>query len=263
MRNNSRGPLGYLPPKYANKQIATQATAAIETLIETIGSACEKSEGEGGSALLRIMVFEATLFVDAAQLAIEGHKRGNNRPAFVLQRCLFEYVNRAAAYRRGIVDAETAWKAIVHRVAEDERQAGGGARKPAVESDYQRWKEQEKTVRPTEPSFEVILKAIFDMGSDEDQKLVYQRYRRPGIFAHGALGAVDDMFLPGLDGDRLADRSLSIDPDAQLIVIAYLAYEFSCSFNEQCSLELGETLASLHDSIHSSGLRHNARRNNA
>lgn len=258
-----RWPLGYKPPKYASNDLCALARDAVELLSAAVECAIENSWQVGGSALLRLMVLEATLFIDVLRLLIEGHKRGNNRAAFALQRSLFEYLYRSAAFRLGLVDPDATWSASVHRIAEDERQAGGGVRSSIVDAQYNEWKARQQTGRPSERSFESLLKELFDMTSPEDEKYIYQRYRRPGIFAHGALGAIDDVFMPRQGFDSLADTALTIDPDAQLIAVSKLTHQFCKLFSDAFELKMNQQTDAFESRIKATEIKHTKRRKHA
>jgi hypothetical protein len=96
------------------------------------------------------------------------------------------------------------------------------------------------------------------MTSSDNERYVYHRYRRPGIFAHGQLGTIDDVFVG--QGTELADRALTIDPDAQLIGIAQLTSAFCEVFNDEFDLGMKGTIDVLDARIESSIMAHNDRR---
>lgn len=236
------------------------AESAIGILQNTRDEAIARSAQSGkGSGLLKLIVMQSVLFIEAAKLCAKGHADGLNRAAFALQRCLFEYHSRAVAYQRGIVDPEATWSAMVHRVYEDARQAGAGKAEPGVIGDYDGWTDRTKSPRPSEISFETLLKSIFS-DDDESKKFIFQRYRRPGLFAHGTLGVVDDVFEAGEHYDRLLADSPTIDPDAQLIAIACLACDFAFLLDDEFSLGLSETVATFKDDILKARSVHSARR---
>jgi hypothetical protein len=221
----------------------------------------ERSLELGGSAVMRLLILEAILFVDTAELAAIGYERGLARAAYALHSNLFEFLIRARAYAQGVVDAGAAWKvSMIYRVAEDERQAGAGKRSAGVEADFERWKAAEQVARPSDLPFEKIIELIYDMKGGEDQKLVYRAYRRPKQFAHGTLGTVDDVFESGEGADSIADQSRTIDPDAQLIVIASLAHDFAALLNDQFALGLQDRLDALRSELDRRTEEHNARR---
>ena len=238
--------------------LADGAVGVLESARDT--AIAQSTQSGKASGLLKLLIMQSVLFLEAAKLCVKGHADGLNRAAFALQRCLFEYHSRAVAYQRGVVDPEATWSAMVHRVYEDARQAGAGVPEPGVTRDYEGWKDRTSIPRPTEIKFEKLLKSIYAPGDAESEKYIFQRYRRPGLFAHGTLGVVDDIFEAGEHYDRLTESSPTIDPDAQLIAIACLACDFASLFNETFSLGMKEAFVELQEDISKATTAHNARR---
>jgi len=246
-------PLGYRPAEIASEQACELGAAALALLKEVLDTISERTTTEEKEVgLLRLMGLQAMLFLETADLAIEGHARGRNRAAFGLQSSLFEYLMRAIAYRRGIVDAQEAWHlGMAHRIAADKCQ-------DAVE--YERWKAENPISRSSEKSFEQILGELFENGDGEWKNWIYQRYRRPRLFARGTLGAVDDVFEIRDASVCFSNSARTIDPDAQVIAIACLACDFVSEFNDQYTLGFQRQLAEFQEKISATAMERGARR---
>jgi hypothetical protein len=222
-------PLGYKPPEVAGEETRNLGIAALQLLRKVLETLAErKAAGNKETGLLYMMLLQGGLFLETADLAIEGHARGHNRAAFGLQSSLFEYLMRAIAYRRGIVDAEEAWHlGMAHRIAAEKCRDTGA---------YERWKAENPISAAAEKSFEQILGELFENGDGEWKSWIYQRYRRPRLFARGTLGAVDDVFDMQGGVVRFSETARTIDPDAQVVAIACLACDFVSEFNDHYAL---------------------------
>jgi hypothetical protein len=114
---------------------------------------------------------------------------------------------------------------------------------------YERWKAENPIVGSAEKSFEQILGELFENGDGEWKSWIYQRYRRPRLFARGMLGAVDDVFDIQSGSVRFSDTARTINPDAQVIAIACLACDFVSEFNDHYALGFDRRLEEFQENI--------------
>ena len=256
-------PLGYEPPTIPNSEVLTLASSTASKLDTTIYNTIEKSEEAGvGSGLLRLLIFEATLYTEVAEVAIMASAQGKHRAAFVLQRSMFEYFVRACSYYREYEAGTDRWKNLVHRVVADERLAGGGKLSERIDAQYQDWKAKGAPSRLPDEPFEKILEREFPQADEENVRFVYQRYRRPAVFAHGGIGAVDDVFIAGEGSDEHSKTSLTIDGDAQLLCIAALTRDFIAFLGMALHINVTKTIEEFSNDFAVIAAEHNTRRTN-